>query len=104
MQKQTPRPPRLRGALEAFPVSIRRVLTLVVAIVALVVLAIAHVLFWSWVYRVRPQQDELRYATTKATVTLAFRRRDVATPDILAALDEVREQATRASADRAAEG
>ena len=41
------------------------VLTWVLALVALLILLVAHVAFWSWIYRVRPQQDELRYAKTK---------------------------------------
>jgi pimeloyl-ACP methyl ester carboxylesterase len=44
-------------------------------LLALVVLAVAHVLFWSWVYRVRPQQDELRYARTKDGWDIALARR-----------------------------
>src|SRR5947208_1504647 len=44
-------------------------------LLALVLLAVAHVLFWSWVYRVRPQQDELRYAPTKDGCEIALARR-----------------------------
>jgi len=44
-------------------------------VVALVVLAIAHVFFWSWVYRVRPQQDELRFARTRDGWEIALARR-----------------------------
>lgn len=36
----------------------------------------------------------LRYATTHATVTLNFRKRDVKAADILAALDEARSKVT----------
>ncbi|MCA1829449.1 MAG: alpha/beta hydrolase [Myxococcales bacterium] len=43
--------------------------------VALAILAVAHVFFWSWVYRVRPQQDELRYARTKDGWDIALARR-----------------------------
>lgn len=39
-----------------------------------------------------PAGEKLRYRTSKATVTLAFRRKEVTAEDIHAALDEVREQ------------
>ena len=45
------------------------------ALVALVVLAVAHVFFWSFVYRVRPQQDELRFGKTQDGWEIALARR-----------------------------
>ena len=51
------------------------VLTWVLALVALLILLVAHVAFWSWIYRVRPQQDELRYAKTKDGWEIALARR-----------------------------
>ena len=45
------------------------------AFVALLVLAVAHVLFWSWMFRVRPQQDELRFGQTRDGWEVALARR-----------------------------
>ena len=47
----------------------------VAVLVALVVLAFAHVSFWGWRYRVRPQQDELRFARTQDGWEVALARR-----------------------------
>ena len=43
--------------------------------IALLVLLAAHVLFWSWWYRVVPQQDELLFAPTKDGWEIALARR-----------------------------
>ncbi|MGZ6143930.1 MAG: alpha/beta hydrolase, partial [Myxococcales bacterium] len=43
--------------------------------VLLVVLAIAHVAFWTWYYRVLPQQDELLLAPTQDGWEIALARR-----------------------------
>ncbi len=43
-----------------------------------------------------PLTQRLRYLTANALVTLTFRRRNVTAQDILAALDAVREQVTKA--------
>ena len=63
-----------------------RVLWLV-ALAVLVVLTIAHIAFWTWVYRVRPQQDELVFADTSDgwAVALAHRKPRAAprTPPVL---------------------
>ena len=45
------------------------------ALLVLVVLAVAHVLFWSFFYRVRPQQDELRLGKTQDGWEIALARR-----------------------------
>lgn len=44
-------------------------------LLALIVLVVAHVLFWSRFYRVRPQQDELRFAPTRDGWEIALARR-----------------------------
>ena len=48
---------------------------LLAAAAALTALAILHTLFWGWVYRVRPAQDELRFVETKDGWRLAVARR-----------------------------
>ena len=45
------------------------------AAAALAVLALLHTLFWGWVYRVRPTQDELRFARTQDGWRVAVARR-----------------------------
>ena len=45
------------------------------AALALAVLALLHTLFWSWVYRVRPTHDELRFARTQDGWRVAVARR-----------------------------
>ena len=41
----------------------------------LAVLAVAHVVFWSWYYRVLPQQDEIAFAETRDGWRIALARR-----------------------------
>ena len=48
-----------------------------------------------------PIGQRLRYATSKATVTMHFRRRNVTVDDILAVLAEVRDQAMNSKATTA---
>ena len=50
-------------------------LELIAALVLLVLLAVAHVLFWARWYRVLPQQDELRFAPTQDGWEIALARR-----------------------------
>ncbi len=45
------------------------------ALLTLVFFAVAHVLFWSWIYRVPPQQDELRFGRTQDGWEVALARR-----------------------------
>ena len=47
----------------------------IIALLAVVVLAMAHVAFWARWYRVRPQQDELRFAPTRDGWEIAIARR-----------------------------
>jgi len=51
------------------------VLFWLVVLAALLVLAVAHLRFWAFVYRVLPEQDELRFASTKDGWRIAIARR-----------------------------
>jgi pimeloyl-ACP methyl ester carboxylesterase len=55
------------------------ILDAVVAL-AFAALAVAHSLFWAWVYRVRPRQDELRLARTGDGWEIAVARRSPRSP------------------------
>src|SRR5258706_759299 len=48
---------------------------LLAAFAVLAALALLHTLFWGWVYRVRPSQDELRFARTQDGWRVAVARR-----------------------------